>query len=142
MNIYSMKILPAWRNKRTREDALARRLNRFMIKAPMLASLDRIRQWVGSGGIFNHSPIFMDIMNSNHKPNSPLKFNLTCLAKVEFHKLVMESWTHCGLDNSNSLAKVIACNLARIKLKTIRWAKEKKKKDESIIQRIESDIRE
>lgn len=37
---------------------------------------------------------------------------------------------------------MIASNLSRIKHKTIRWAKEKKQKDETTIQKIESDIRE
>lgn len=94
------------------EDALVRRLDPFLIKPPLLASLDHFCQWVGSGGISNHFPIFLEIMDSNHKPYSPFKFNATWLAKVEYHNLVMESWTHCVLDNSNSHAEVIASNLA------------------------------
>lgn len=70
-------------------------------------------------------------MNSNHKPSSPFKFNATWLAEADFHKLVMESWTHCGQDNNISLAEVIESNLARIKYKTIICAKEKKQKDEA-----------
>lgn len=91
MNIDSAKILPTWRNRRTGEDALARRLDHFKIKAPLLANLDRIQQWVGSEGISDHSPILMQIINSNHNPGSPFKFNATWLAEADFHKLVMKS---------------------------------------------------
>lgn len=140
MNIDSAKILPTWRNRRTCEDALARRLDQFIIKAHLLANLDKIRQWVGCGGISDHSSIYLDIMNTNYKPNSPFKFNLIWLAEDEFLKLFMESWTHCGHENNSTLVVVIANNLVSIKLRTIRWAKEKKNRDEATIQKIECDI--
>lgn len=137
LNIYSTKIVPTWRNKRTGEDALARRLDHFLIKATLFARFDRIHQLMGSGGLSNHSPIFMGVMESNHKPNSPFKFNATWLTEANFHKLVHETWTHYGLNNHSSPNEVIACNLDHLKLKTMSWAREKKQKYEVDLLRIE-----
>eukprot|EP00253_Pinus_taeda_P032275 PITA_32275 len=142
MNIDSAKIQPTWQNRRIGEDALAKRLDRFIIKAPLVERLDIIRQWVGSGGISNHFPIYLEIMNSNYKPNSPFKFNSAWLVEEELHKIVMEFEIHCGHDNNFTSTEVIANNLARIKYRTIIWAKEKKKRDEDTILKIDDDILE
>lgn len=44
ISIDSVHIMPTWRNHRMGEDALARRLDSFLIKFPLLN-----RQWVGWG---------------------------------------------------------------------------------------------
>lgn len=54
INIPSTKIQPTWRNNRTKEDNLSRRLDRFFIKEHQMNMGHRIRQWVDSGGISNH----------------------------------------------------------------------------------------
>lgn len=90
LNIEIPKIQPTWRNRRIGDDALARRLDRFIIKAQLVDQLDRIRQWVGSAGISDNSPIFFEVMNSNYKPNTPFKFNFAWIEETEFHKIVME----------------------------------------------------
>ena len=75
IDVPMIKPLPTWRNRRVGEAALARRLDRFLIKVPLLQKLSRYRKWVGSGGIFDHSPIFLKILGSHNKPRPPFKFN-------------------------------------------------------------------
>lgn len=97
---------------------------------------------MGTRDLSNLSPIFMEIMDSNHKPNSPFKFNATWLVEVDFHKLVLQTLTHCGLDNHSSLSEVIASNLAHLKLKTIIWARKNMQKDEVDLLRIEGVLKQ
>eukprot|EP00253_Pinus_taeda_P003005 PITA_03005 len=56
------KLMPTWRNRRMGEAALARRLDRFLIKIPLLQKLSRYKQWVGAGGKYDHSPIYLEIL--------------------------------------------------------------------------------
>lgn len=53
------KLLPTWRNRRVGDATLARRLNRFIMKDSLLHQLHHYKQWVGSGGISDHSPIYL-----------------------------------------------------------------------------------
>jgi len=59
LNIDMEKLMPTWRNRRIGEDTLARRLDCFLIKAPLLTRLDRIHQWVGSGRHSDHFLVFL-----------------------------------------------------------------------------------
>lgn len=84
LNIDSARIMQTWRNHKNGVDALARRLDYFLIRAPLLARMDQVRKWVGSGGYSNHSLIFLEIEDSNHKPHFPFRLNVTWLAEVDF----------------------------------------------------------
>ena len=92
LNIDSERIMLMWRNRRTRVDALARRLDRFLIRAPLLDLMDCICEWVGSGGYSDHSPLYLEIKDSNHKPHSPFNFNATWLTEVDLHEIVKDNW--------------------------------------------------
>lgn len=109
------KLMPNMRNRRTGEDDLARWLDRFLIKAPLLTRLDRFHEWVGFDGLSDHSLIFLEIWDENLKPQSYFNFKSTWLSKVEFHKIVRDSWTHYRPNDHSSPAKVIANNLECIK---------------------------
>jgi len=84
------KPLPTWRNRRFGDATLVRRLDRFLIKAPLLQYLNRYRQWVGSGGISDHSPIYLEILGPHSKPKSPFKFNHVWLQDLGYIKLVTD----------------------------------------------------
>eukprot|EP00253_Pinus_taeda_P016616 PITA_16616 len=61
IDIPSPKILPTWRNNRSGADSISRRLDIYLIKEHMLTLGRGYRQWVGSGGISNHRPIYLEI---------------------------------------------------------------------------------
>lgn len=92
IDIPSANILPTWRNRRNGEDSLARRLDRFLIKDQLLGLGFIFRQWVGSGGISYHLPIFLDIRGGICKPRAPFKFNTTWLKDVAYTRLVTSFW--------------------------------------------------
>jgi len=79
----------------------------------------------------------LDFSDANHKIHSPFKFNSTWLSEADFHNLVRENWTHYSPDNRAPPAEVIANNLARLKLKTISWARKKQQMDEAELKKVE-----
>jgi hypothetical protein len=61
LDLAPLKLCPTWRNKRTGEDQITKRLDRFLIFDKILNQDLHYKQWVGSGGESNHSPILLDI---------------------------------------------------------------------------------
>lgn len=123
------------------EDALARQLDQFLIKSPLTNQLAHIRQWVGSGGCSNHSPIFLEIEDANLKPGSPFKFNATWLSEQDFHVLVKDCWTHYSRELGLPSTIVISHILTHLKGKTISWIKAKLKRDKEELVRIETELK-
>lgn len=66
------KMQPAWHNRRTLDVALVRQLDRFLIREHLVRALSNYRQWVGSGGISDHSPIFLELSGPFSKPRALL----------------------------------------------------------------------
>lgn len=122
-------------------DALARRLNRFLIKTPLLHRLVHVRKWGGSGGYSYHSPIFLEIEDANFKPGSPFKFNASWLNEEYFLVIVRENWIHCNLGSGPPPAVVISNNLSYLKEKTIRWEKAKEKREGEELNKIERELK-
>jgi len=85
-----IKPLPTWRNRRIGDAALARRLDRFLMKGTLLQRLHHFRQWVGNGGISDHHPIYLEINGQNKKPKAPFKFNHGWLQDPAYIKLVSD----------------------------------------------------
>eukprot|EP00253_Pinus_taeda_P018415 PITA_18415 len=82
--------MPTWRNRRVGEAALACRLDRFLLKGPLIQELHHFKQWVGFGGLSDHSPIHLEILGPLAKPKAPFKFNHTWLQDQDFIKLAKE----------------------------------------------------
>eukprot|EP00253_Pinus_taeda_P002123 PITA_02123 len=99
------KPLPTWRNRRVGDAALARRLDRFLIKIPLLQRLTRYRQWVGSWGKFDHSPIFLEILGPDAKPKAPFKFNHVWLQNEGYTKLIKDYWATHPITNHRSVTE-------------------------------------
>eukprot|EP00253_Pinus_taeda_P011273 PITA_11273 len=92
VDIPSARLQYTWSNNRSGEQSLARRLDRFLIKEPLYKNFPRIRQWVGSGGIFDHRPIFLEAEDTSHKVKSPFKFNVSWLLDPSYIQLVHNYW--------------------------------------------------
>eukprot|EP00253_Pinus_taeda_P010150 PITA_10150 len=92
MDIPMQRILPTWRNRRIGDAALARRLDRFLMKGTLQQCLHLYRQWVGAGGLSDHTLIFLEIQGSFKKPKAPFKFNHTWLKDPSYVKMVSDYW--------------------------------------------------
>eukprot|EP00253_Pinus_taeda_P031163 PITA_31163 len=106
--------MPTWRNRRVGEAVLARRLDRFLLKGPLIQELHHFKQWVGDGGLSDHSPIHLEILGPLAKPKAPFKFNHTWLQDQDFIKL--------------------------LKHIVINWAKEKNKRDTAQLISVEEEL--
>ena len=102
VDIPSTKIQYTWTNNRNGEHGLAKRLDRFLIKEAFLNNLLCIRQWVGTRGISDHRPIYMELADVNQKIRSPFKFNASWLKDPSYIQLVTKFWqTNPILDNED-----------------------------------------
>jgi len=134
------KLLPTWRNRRVGDAALARRLDRFIMKDTLLQRLHHYKKWVGTGGISDHSPIYLEIQGPFKKPKAPFKFNHTWLKDPAYVKMISEYWVNHPINDTESFAKGFCRNLAEIKHLSIKWAKDKQARDTSHLIIIESEL--
>lgn len=134
------KLLPTWRNRRVGDAALACRLDRFIMKDTLLKRLHHYKQWVGTGGISDHSPIYLEIQGPFKKPKAPFKFNHTWLKDPSYVKMISEYWINHPINGIESFAKGFCRNLSEIKHLSIKWAKDKQARDTSQLINIESEL--
>lgn len=134
------KPLPTWRNRRVGEAALARRLDRFIMKGSLIQQLHHYKQWVGSGGISDHSPIYLEILGPHYKPKAPFKFNHVWLQDPTYVRIVTDFWVANPIDRSDSLEKGFCSNLSKLKHLFISWAREKHQRENSTLLHIESKL--
>eukprot|EP00253_Pinus_taeda_P027166 PITA_27166 len=137
VDIPLQRLQPTWRNRRVGDAALARRLDRFLIKGPLLQHLHLFRQWIGSGGISNQNPIYLEIQGPFRKPKAPFKFNPTWLMDQNYTQMIKDFWASHPIQGSAPLAKGFCRNLAEIKHLTIEWAREKRNREAIQLSQIE-----
>jgi hypothetical protein len=103
--IAPLNILPSWRNQRSGDAQVAKRLNRFLVSKYLLDLPLHLWEWVGCGGVYDHSPICIELVWGPKNPSSPFKFNATWLADEEFHNFVKENWV--SFDQRSSILTAI-----------------------------------
>ena len=95
--------------------------------AELLAlGVDLVRQWVGTGGISYHCPIFLEFRGRRRKPPSPFKFNPCWLKEEGFQTLVKEMWTPRPQNSLEHAGVHFYQNMKHIKEATIPWAHAKR----------------
>ena len=67
-------------------------LDRFLLSADMLDFEYFYRQWVGSGGDFDHHPVYLQILNRGVQLKSPFKFNPHWLEHDDLVKILTNTW--------------------------------------------------
>eukprot|EP00253_Pinus_taeda_P021516 PITA_21516 len=135
-----IKPLPTWRNRRIGEAALVRRIDRFVIKNQLLQLLSHYRQWVGSRGIFDHFPIYLEVTGPPIKPQAPFNFNSVGLQDPGYIEMVKNHWAQIPPSQHHSKAEGFCHNLLQLKKLTIKWNKDKQRKDNQTLSSVEADI--
>ena len=92
IDIEPIKHKLTWRNNRSGDNRVAKRLDRFLVSEQVVDRFFQLRQWVGSGGGYDHFPIFFDLQNGPHKPPGPLNFNKGWLKDESFSNFVSSLW--------------------------------------------------
>lgn len=91
----------------------------------------QVRQWVGSGGISDHFPIFFEIQKGPSNPPSPLKFNKVWLQDETFKNLFLANWTPFDRDFERSTAFQFADNIKNMKRMIKEWSIAKRCREET-----------
>ena len=139
IDIEPVKLEPTWRNHRTREGPVAKRLDRFLVGDPIIVSRDlQSHKWVDWCGESDHNPIILEIRIDAHKPPSPYKFNSAWISNPEFCDLVKSSWTLMLDDVDNREGFSFMENIKHLKKKTLYWAKKKKMEEDAELLEIEN----
>ena len=131
---------PIWKNNRCGDGRVAKRLDRFLISERIVDNHHLVRQWIGSGDLSDHSPIFLELREGPNKLPCPLKFNKTWLQDESFIALITDGWVNYRLGNVNSASFHFAANLRHLKALIKPWAHEKRIRDAQELTQIEADI--
>jgi len=140
IDIEPISIKPTWRNKRTGENRVAKRLDRFLVADSLVDRHFLIRQWIGSGGHSDHFPIFLELRKGPPTPASPLKFNKTWLKDESFIKLIKDNWVPFDLRAPSSAAFQFSENIKKLKSLIKDWSYAKRQRDEAELNQIESEL--
>lgn len=98
------------------------------------------RQWVGSGGISDHSPIYLELAGSTIKPRTPYKLNSSWLKDPDYLNMVTDYWNSHPLTSRRWKVVGFYNNLHHLKRLSIDWAKQKKAREDLAISELESQI--
>lgn len=110
------------------------------MKEGLCSQFPRSRQWVGSGGISDHMPIFLELEARHRAHNAPFKFNATWLRDPTYIKLISDFWHSHPISENMDPAKGLVRNLSEIKGKSREWAKARRKQDDQTISGAEQAI--
>ena len=74
MDLCPLKIMPTWRNKRSGDQAVLKRLDRFLVSKNLISSDLILKASVETGGNSDHCPIVLSIKTPKVNPPAPFKF--------------------------------------------------------------------
>jgi hypothetical protein len=134
------ELLPTWRNGRQGAASISKRLDRFLISEEVLSPSRSYRAWVNLPYLSDHAAICLQIALGRYGARQPFIFNPLWLKEDSFNFLVRSTWA----DNSSSLLGDpqgnLITKLAKLKLHTTIWLKEKKKSEQAAIIKIEKEL--
>eukprot|EP00253_Pinus_taeda_P008500 PITA_08500 len=140
VDVPMQKPQPTWHNRRTGNAPLAKQLDRFLMRGPLIHRLHSFKQWVSTGGISDHIPIALEIRGPHQKPKAPFKFNHLWLQDPSFTGLVSSFWKAHPIDREPSLARGFVKNLTELKHLVINWEKEKRNQEDELLEKVEKDL--
>ena len=117
-----------------------KQIDRFLVAEQLVDRFFLVRQWVGSGGLSDHFPIFFEIKKGPSNPPSPLKFNKLWLQEESFRKLFLSYWNPIRGENDRSAAIQFADNIKRLKVHIKEWTVAKRNRDEVELKKVEADL--
>ena len=126
VDIIPTVMIPTWTNRRTGNENICKRLDRFLLSADMLDYEYFYRQWVGSGGDYDHQPVFLQILNRGFQLKSPFKFNPHWLEHEDMVKILSDTWVVFSDNFHDSSASHFNSNLKRLKVASLAWSVKQK----------------
>ena len=97
------KLKPTWTNRRTGEDRIAKRPDRFLLVESLLGRDLMFKQWMDSGANSDNMPIFLESLNNPKNPSIPFKFCSAWLKMRRFSRLFIQIASHLWLKRAPTL---------------------------------------
>jgi hypothetical protein len=88
IDIRPTRLTPTWRNGRTGPNAIARRLDRFLVADGLLASTGLSSSWVEFPFFSDHALVLLQLQLTEQPRSSPFKFNHSWLTSTDYIDLV------------------------------------------------------
>jgi len=140
IDIDPIKVKPTWRNMRSGNSRVAKRLDRFLVADSLVERHFLVRQWIGSGGQSDHFPIFLEICKGPSTPASPLKFNKIWLKDESFIKLIKENWALYDSQAALTASFQFMENIKKLKNLIKSWSSLKRQREEAELIQLEKDL--
>jgi len=121
VNLELVKLSPTWRNCRSRNDVVAKRLNRFLISEKLLGMGLRFKVKVEEWGNSDHRPISIFWILRADSPPAPLKINQVWFVEEDFRKLVESAWVRLNHDGFEPFMVQFKENLKHTKSTIKKW---------------------
>ena len=97
-----IKLVPKWRFFHNNEEAIAKRLDRFLVSESLLSGNYFWKTWVSKGGLFGHHPILVSILDEGKLKLSPFSFNPIWLKEEYFCVMVAKNWVYLSSSSGSS----------------------------------------
>ena len=135
--IQPLKLTPTWRNNRSGEHEISKRLDRFFISKKILSESLIIKSWVEVGGLSDHLPDLLQIQNPETKPAASFKFNPSWMKEEDYRKLIGNSWRPLEENPNVSYIKQLVENLQEVKRVKKPWARVYSANQEKQLKKVE-----
>ena len=135
VDIAPASIGPTWRNGRSGDDRISKRLDRFLLSSSLIDHLPQHRVWAYPSAISDHYPVILEWRENSSPCAFPFKFNHSWLAFDDFVNMIILEWSHLSLEPTISFMDSFALKLRILKAKIKDWTHHKslELKDKSII---------
>lgn len=99
-----------------------------------------IRQWVGTRGIYDHWPIFLELDNTNLRIKIPFKFNASWLKHHSYIQMVKNYWKYNPILERKDHTACFIRKLIELKRISKIWVHQKWKNDDNTLSEVEMTI--
>jgi hypothetical protein len=134
------RLVPTWRNGRSGSEAIARRLDHFLISDGFLSSTGFPTSWVELPFFSDHAPILLQLNLPLLHNSFPFKFNHHWLSFADYSALVHSVWTDPCFQREENPQLRIVWKLKVLKAHSKSWSKIKKATEASLLNNLESEI--
>jgi endonuclease/exonuclease/phosphatase family metal-dependent hydrolase len=108
VDIQPTKLVPTWRNGRSRGQGIQKRLDRIYVSETLLGDVVRYKSWVELMFISNHAPVLFQLDYGQKNIAYPFKFNHACLHEESFGDLVRSVWCeHQGFGEEGAQSRLV-----------------------------------
>jgi hypothetical protein len=142
VDILPSSIVPTWRNGRPGEEAIASRLDRFLISENYMTSAFFPSSWVEYPFYSDHAPILLKLNSPLLSLSIPFKFNHHWLESADYNALVHSVWTDPRFQSESNPQLRLQRKLKDLKHRSKSWSLQKKKSEESQLKILDLEIKE